>query len=755
MHGNFTQHRSMAELMAEVTGKGSKASPSVAASGTVASPGAAAAPVLESQVPGETQEPAARTVTAASELRMLKEAIDCSPMLFCLYDNNGYLVSWNKAFEALHPEAFAKHRQKAESGQLHYRELIRDQLAKTVPSAELDAEIEKRFAAHNSPGGMEFEREYASIGWIRGNKYHLPSGGVAGVSLYINELKKREIELAQARKAAEKAERSKSEFLANMSHEIRTPMNGVLGMAELLSRTDLDKRQSVFADVIIKSGNALLTIINDILDFSKIDAGLLTLDPAPFNLAEAIEDVATLVSARVAEKDLELIVRVDPALPAGVIGDAGRLRQVLTNLAGNAVKFTEQGHVYLNVNGKVDQSAEGTQVARLHFEVQDTGIGIPQDKLASVFEKFTQVDSSATRKHEGTGLGLSIASSLVGLMGGKIGVVSKVGHGSTFWFDIELPVHAAAKARSRAPVDISGANVVVVDDNPVNRSILLEQMASWQLNGTACVSGAEGLQLLRLAAQHDLRPDLLILDYQMPEMNGIEMLQQMRADPALADIPVILLTSVDMARSDPEIGRLNLAANLTKPTRSSLLLETITEVLAGARGQAGRPSGPDRQAETSGRPAPTPKKVQAEPNPAKPVAAPNTGIDILVAEDNEVNQIVMEQILRETGRSFRIVDNGKLAVAAYKIHRPKLILMDVSMPEMNGHEATREIRAIEAETGAHVPIVGVTAHALKGDMDLCIAAGMDDYLSKPVSPARVLDKLDHWLKDNGTASQVA
>jgi len=687
------------------------------------------------------------------EHRMLKEAIDCSPMLFCLFDDDGYLVSWNKAFEALHPEAFANHRDKAQNGQLHYRELIRDQLAKTVPGAELAAEIEKRFTAHSNPDGIEFEREYASTGWIRGNKYQLPSGGVAGVSLYINELKKREIELAEARRAAEKAERSKSEFLANMSHEIRTPMNGVLGMAELLSRTELDKRQRVFADVIIKSGNALLTIINDILDFSKIDAGLLTLDPAPFKLAEAIEDVATLVSARVAEKDLELIVRVDPALPAGVIGDAGRLRQILTNLTGNAVKFTEQGHVYVNVNGESGQSADGTPVTRLHFEVQDTGIGIPEDKLASVFEKFTQADSSATRKHEGTGLGLSIASSLVELMGGKIGVRSKVGEGSTFWFDIELPVHDGGKARSRAAFDISGANVIVVDDNTVNRSILLEQLHSWQLNGTACVSGAEGLQLLRLAAEHDLRPDLLILDYQMPEMNGIEMLEKMRAEPALADIPVILLTSVDMARSDPGIGRLNLAANLTKPTRSSLLLETITDVLAGARGQAGEPA---KQPEAmSVTPAVQPETMSAGGDRAKPATAAETGIDILVAEDNEVNQIVMEQILRETGRTFRIVANGKLAVSAYKIYRPRIILMDVSMPEMNGHEATREIRALEADTDRHVPVVGVTAHALKGDMDLCIEAGMDDYLSKPVSPARVFEKLDQWLKEDDRQIQAA
>ena len=276
-----------------------------------------------------------------------------------------------------------------------------------------------------------------------------------------------------------------------MSHEIRTPMNGVLGMAELLAKTDLTPRQKTFTDVIVKSGNALLTIINDILDFSKINAGQLTLDPAPFRLAEAVEDVATLVSARVAEKNLELIVRVDPRLPAFVVGDAGRFRQIVTNLLGNAVKFTEKGHVLIDVGGEV---VDG--LIQLKVRVEDTGIGIPAEKLQNVFEKFAQVDGSSTRRHEGTGLGLAIAARLVDLMGGKIGVESEIGRGSVFWFAVPLPTHRQDARDEIVPVDVTGARVLVIDDNPVNREILLEQLRSWSFDCAAAESGAVGLAFL-------------------------------------------------------------------------------------------------------------------------------------------------------------------------------------------------------------------------------------------------------------------
>ena len=563
--------------------------------------------------------------------------------------------------------------------------------------------------------------------------------GYVGSGRDVTQSIKEQHELEAAKRTAESAERAKSEFLANMSHEIRTPMNGVMGMAELLAATELDAKQTMFTDVIVKSGAALLTIINDILDFSKIDAGQMELDPHPFNLPEAIEDVATLISAKVAEKDLELIVRVNPSLPETVVGDVGRLRQIITNMLGNAVKFTENGHIYINVDGTYDEN--GT--AHLKFMVEDTGIGIPKEQCAQIFSKFSQVDASATRKHEGTGLGLSIASSLVRLMGGTIQVESTVGEGSTFWFEISLPAEAKTKiSRQVIPGDISYAKILIIDDNAVNRSILSEQTAAWKFDSAAASSGREGLAIMEAMKANDMTLDLVILDYQMPEMTGVDVLRQMRSDQVFADIPVVMLTSVDSAKTNKELSSLGSDANLTKPTRSSLLLETILQVIAGKRTELEA------------------KRELQNPNQGDQPCVGfehtrddtvRTGselrLDILVAEDNEVNQVVFSQILDQTGLKYKIVDNGRLALASYKVRQPRLILMDVSMPEMNGKEAAVAIRNYEKQMAlTRVPIVGVTAHALKGDMESCIDAGMDDYLSKPVSPNKMITKVEQWLR---------
>ncbi|MDX8460981.1 response regulator [Mesorhizobium humile] len=564
-----------------------------------------------------------------------------------------------------------------------------------------------------------------------------------------NAIRRAFAETAASLFKAEAADRAKSEFLANMSHEIRTPMNGVLGMAELLAKTELTPRQKTFTDVIVKSGNALLTIINDILDFSKINAGQLTLDPAPFRLAEAVEDVATLVSARVAEKNLELIVRVDPRLPAFVVGDAGRFRQIVTNLLGNAVKFTEKGHVLVDVGGDV---VDG--VVQLKVRVEDTGIGIPAEKLQSVFEKFAQVDGSSTRRHEGTGLGLAIGARLVDLMGGKIGVESEIGRGSVFWFAVPLPAHDQQSRDELVPVDVTGARVLVIDDNPVNRDILLEQLRSWSFDCAAAESGAVGLAFLDRACQLGASVDCIILDYQMPGMNGADVARAIAADSRLSSIPVVLLTSVDQVDFGRMVIDFGIVAHLTKPARSAVLLGTVISAIQKARTQGAKAHFVrEPVAAHAAPPAFTVIRGPAVPTPAalESTAAPSGPIDILIAEDNDVNQLVFGQILNGFGLSYRIAGNGRTAVEMYRSLRPRLVLMDVSMPEMNGYEATRAIRAIEQQNGNRTPIIGVTAHALKGDREKCIEAGMDDYLPKPVSPDRLGAKIGTWLSETVAA----
>jgi signal transduction histidine kinase/DNA-binding response OmpR family regulator len=540
--------------------------------------------------------------------------------------------------------------------------------------------------------------------------------------------------LKTAIEGAKSADRAKSEFLANMSHEIRTPMNGVLGMAELMAHTELDARQKTYNDVIVKSGNALLTIINDILDFSKIDAGHTELDPAPFDLHEAVEDVATLVSSRVVEKDLELIVRVDPELPAWIVGDVGRVRQILTNLAGNAVKFTERGHVLIEV------ARDGGDIV---FKVADTGIGIPEHMLAGVFEKFSQVDASSTRRHEGTGLGLAIASKLVELMGGSIGAASRLGEGSTFHFRFPLIAHEGVEETVRVAADVAGSRLLIVDDNNINRDILIELARKWGFDACAVENGPIALELLDHAAGIGAPVDLIVLDYQMPGMNGAEVLSAVRGRPAIAATPVVLLTSVDHRVAVRELKSAGADAILTKPTRSSLLLTTITDELRKAH--AG--------------PAPVIAEEQPRPHAPRRAVKPTSdfrqaadrddgALDILVAEDNEVNQLVFSQILMGLDYSFEIVGDGRQAVETWTRKRPALILMDVSMPEMNGLDATRHIRNAEKAHGlSRTPIMGVTAHALKDDRERCLASGMDDYMTKPISPGQLQSKLAEWLTD--------
>ena len=549
----------------------------------------------------------------------------------------------------------------------------------------------------------------------------------------VTELKQREEDLTELLSRAEAADRAKSEFLANMSHEIRTPMNGVLGMAELLAKTNLDTRQKTFVDIIVKSGNALLTIINDILDFSKIDAGQMKLRKAAFDLVEAVEDVATLLSSPAAEKDIELLVRAAPDLPAAVIGDAGRFRQIVTNLVGNAVKFTERGHVFVDIGFE----ASGGDEIMTSIRIEDTGIGIPPEKVESVFDKFSQVDSSSTRRHEGTGLGLAITAGLVDLFGGYINVESEWGRGSVFTVRLPFAVAAARIDPKPLPINVQGARILVIDDNEVNRRILTEQLGLWGFDGVAAEGGATGFAILEAAADLGIKVDAVVLDYHMPDMNGAEVARRLRADSRFAELPIIFLTSMDISGTEKEFAALNGHAHLMKPARANLLRNTVVEVVRASRVKQASEAEITRLQKEAEVPPPAPAPV-----PQKRAAE---FVDVLVAEDNEVNQIVFTQILQGTGLSFLVVNNGEEAVEAWERHTPRLIMMDVSMPVMNGHQATMLIREKEQGQGHRVPVIGVTAHALESDRELCLDAGMDDYMSKPISPELLEDKIRQWL----------
>jgi PAS domain S-box-containing protein len=562
----------------------------------------------------------------------------------------------------------------------------------------------------------------------------------------VTEMKEREAELQRLLARSEAADRAKSEFLANMSHEIRTPMNGVLGMAELLAKTNLDARQKTFIDIIVKSGNALLTIINDILDFSKIDAGQMGLRKAAFDPVEAIEDVATLLSSHASEKDIELLVRVSPTMPPIVMGDAGRFRQIVTNLVGNAIKFTERGHVLVDV----DCLAADKGGPMISVRVEDTGIGIPDEKLDSIFEKFSQVDASSTRRHEGTGLGLAITVGLVDLFGGYIEVESEWGKGSAFTVHLPLPPAAVPRNDPKyIPVNVKGAHIVVIDDNEINRRILSEQLSMWGFDGIAAENGRTGLAILATAFEMKVHVDAVILDYHMPEMNGADVARLIRGDARFADVPLIFLTSMDVAASDEEFAALSGQAHLMKPARANVLRNTIIEVVRTARQQQLLRDETAADVVATPEPAPDPRtELRSAIETAESALPRHTDrIAILVAEDNEVNQIVFTQILEAMNISFLVVGNGEEAVTAWKRLSPALIMMDVSMPVMNGLQATRAIRRLERESdlGCHVPIVGVTAHALESDRDMCLASGMDDYMSKPISPELLEAKVQRWL----------
>jgi len=688
--------------------------------------------MLQQAAAGRKEELAARTM-AEDALRKSEEmfrAISASAHdAIIMMDNEGKVSFWNEAAESM----FGRPGKEVLGTDLHallapqrYHEAFAKGFAgfrTTGRGAALGKTLE---LAGLKRDGTEFPVELSVAPVRLKNQWH-----AVGIIRDIAERKWAEQALEEAARRAnrlaleaEAANAAKSQFLANMSHEIRTPMNGVIGMTELLLDTELTPEQHEYAETVRDSGDALLTVINDILDFSKMEAAKMDLETVDFDLRTTLENMSDLVALKAQQKGLEFICMIDPDVPTRLKGDPGRLRQVLTNLVGNAIKFTSAGEVAIHVTLDEDRDAETV----LRFAVTDTGVGIPPDRIEALFEPFTQLDASTTRRYGGTGLGLTISRRLCEMMGGSMGAESEVGKGSTFHFTAVFDTQTAAReAPVELPEDIRGCRILVVDDNATNRLVLAKQLLSWNCRRDEAPDAESALAKLREAARTGDPFRIVILDMQMPGMDGEELGAAIKADNSLKDALLVMMTSIGQRGDAARLQKTGFSAYLTKPLKQSQLYDCLATVLGAAASPEAAPA----------RPLVT-RHTLAEAEKHK--------VRILLAEDNATNRKVALAILAKRGYHADAVSNGLEAVKALETTPYDVVLMDVQMPEMDGFEATGVIRDRASGVKNHdIPVIAMTAHAMKGDREKCIEAGMDDYVSKPIKPAELVEAISRCL----------